>query len=285
MSKHPLTALTMMVGLLSMVALLSGAEPTNGVAKPTGLVPPKSHTGWYSHEESEQALQAAKILGKPLAIMYQDSQSTCPLHNGQREAWAEAPQLSSCVRLVVEARQREDNELLTKLRGQAKGKEGKFIPMLFLGDTSGTLLGVVPYKEPEPQFLTTVDTALKKFGPMTDPRKAKDVWSKFEQGKGHWEKGNIDAALSCYRVVKNAEKQGGKLSVFEEFRAEEEKILAKGTEELASAEELFQQDKQREARTAIAKIVQRYAGFQTAEDAKKLLKDHSSEPASTSKKS
>lgn len=277
MAPHRFVRLFVLIGAIGVSGTLPAQETTptpkaEPGAAPAPLVMPTSPTGWYSSKEAEHAMNAAKMFGRPLAILYQDSGSTCPLHNGQREAWMEAPQLSQFVKLVVETGTGyQDAPILRDLRNQAKGKEGKYIPMLFLGDASGKLLSVVKYEETEQNFNMSVGTALKTFGPMADPRKVKEWWAKLEQARTLWEKGEFGAAMNSYRLVKLAEKQSPTHAVVEAYKADEPKILAQAATDIAAAKQLLDQPEKQRARAELLKLQTRYATYPPADEVKALL--------------
>ncbi len=250
-----------------------GAEalpPEKPMSVTAKAVPPQSPTGWYSAAEYETAVQTAEVLGQPIALMYQDSKSTCPKHNGQRDTWMHSRELSCCVRVLLEMDSLGHVELLQKFRSEAGENAGRFIPMLFLGTASGEFLGVVPYAAPQQQFLTTLGGAIKSFGGIMPPQTVLGGWKKLEQGRKLWAEGKLDAALRCFIAVKKLERNNPKLGLFAELRKDEEQINQKGAEEVAAAKVLFDQGNRREGRTAVADICRRYAGFQPAEDAKAL---------------
>lgn len=238
---------------------------------PGNLVGPMSPSGWYLPAEFDNAVQAAETLGQPLAVMYQDSNSTCPKHNVQREVWLRAPELAGFVRVMVDSKTINESALLRQWRRDAADRAGHHIPILFLGDTSGKVLGVVPYKTLRPQFQTAIAGTLKAFGPTLPPKTAMNLWKNLEKARAHWENGKIDAALTCYMVVKREESKNPKLPIFAELGKDEQRINEKGAEEVAAVETLLRANKRGEARTAIAAIRRRYAGFQPAKDAKALL--------------
>jgi len=63
---------------LAIIAVLFACEAVH--AKKTSV--PKSD--WYTSEEFTEAVEVAEKFGKPLAMMWQNPESTCPRHNGQR---------------------------------------------------------------------------------------------------------------------------------------------------------------------------------------------------------
>jgi len=266
------------IGLLPAVLAIVFSLCSGGLAKEKpkqdsgdteALVGPSSPTGWYQPAEFDNAVKAAATLGQPLAILYQEPDSTCPKHNAQRSAWMRAPELTGFIRVSVDYR--AVPELVTDLRMEAKDKAGKIIPILFLGTASGKLLGVIPYAAPPMQFQVAVADALKSFGPVLSPKTALELWKKLRLARTLWKAGKTDAAMVCYQTIKREERKNPKLPIFLEMHKDDEKINDKGVEELAEIKQLFEQeDKQREARAALTAFRRRYANFKPAEDAKKL---------------
>jgi hypothetical protein len=256
-----------LLGCFSSVNGATGQKP----GEPGTLVVPNSPTGWYAPAEFGNAVQVASTLGQPLAVIYQETNSTCPKHNSQREAWMRTPELAGFVRAIVESDDPNQAELVQKFRQDAGARAGKFIPMLFLGTSSGTLLGVVPYKAPPLQLQATIGEALKSFGPVLPPKTACELWKKLKLGRSLWKKGKTDAAMTCYQAIKHEERKNPKLPIFDELRNDEAQINQKGAEELVAVKTLLEQGGDTgEARTALATIRRRYVKFEPAEEAKAL---------------
>ncbi|MDZ7619272.1 MAG: SHD1 domain-containing protein [Patescibacteria group bacterium] len=242
----------------------------NAAAGPGKLVPPSSPTGWYSSAEMEHALQASVTLGQPLALMWTEPMSTCPKCQAQTNEWLQARELSAFVRVLVPIKNGNQPPLLSSLLRQAAGKAGQYIPQLYLGTPTGQFLGVVPNATERTEFINTIGTALQQFGGMVPPDQMLDLWKKLGQARQFWSEGKFVPALRAYQEIKRAESVNPNLAIFQELKRDEPQILKMGEEELAAVSELVASGDQRKARTELANIRRRYAGFQTAEDAKEL---------------
>ena len=245
-------------------------EP-NDADEPNGkLVPPASPSGWYGVAEIDHALQASTILGQPLVLMWTDPTSTCPKCQAKTNQWLRARELGAFVRVVVPTQNTSPPKVMLSLIEQGSEKAGQFIPRLYLGTATGQFLGVVPYAADRAMFITTIGTALQQFGGILPPDQMLNLWKKLGQARQFWSKGEFIPALRAYQEVKRAESINPNLAIFQELKQDEPQILKMGEEELAAVRELAAAGDQRKARGELADIRRRYAGFQTAEDAKKL---------------
>jgi hypothetical protein len=171
--------------------------------------------------------------------------------------------------------------LLSSLIQHGGEKAGRYIPRLYLGTSTGQFLGVVPYAADRAAFITTLGTALQQFGGIVPPDQMLDLWKKLGQARQHWSEGKFIPALRSYQEIKRAEAINPNLAIFQELKQDEPQILKMGEEELAPVRELLAAGDQRKARAELANIRRRYAGFQTAEDAKELQETKPSQTAAT----
>ena len=85
-------------------------------------------------------------LGRPGAILYLDTASTCPLHNGQCTRWLDNSMLANYVVLKVDWKSKSPEfSAVARLRRESKDKAGNMIPMLFLVDQEIIYRDVLPY--------------------------------------------------------------------------------------------------------------------------------------------
>ena len=246
-----------------------GHDPTVG-SEPGTVMPPRSPTGWYTGAEMEQALQAAETLGQPMVLMFTDPASTCPKCRAQTQQWMRARELGAFVRVLISTKDPAQPPLFQKLSREAGERAGRFIPRLYLGTSTGELLGVVPYRTERPQYLNAVGAALKQFGGVVPPDQMMGLWRRLGQARQLWSEGKIAPALRGYQEVKRAESLNPNLAIFQELKNDEPQILQKGEEELEAVRQLLAEGDQRRTRAALANIRRQYAGFQTADDAKEL---------------
>jgi len=237
--------------------------------EPGTLVPPRSPTGWYSAQEIEAAKQASVTLGQPMALMLTEPNSSCPKCQRQTQTWMRARELGSFIRVLV-ATNGPSPQLLRTLRQQAGGKEGRFIPMLFLGTASGEYLGCVPYGAPPAAFMSTVGAAVKKYGPVVPPKAMMAAWQKLAKGRTLWSEGQIGPALRAYRDVRRIAEVNESLAIAKEWAKELPKINETAEQELAEVQAMFDAGEHRKARAEFADLRHRYAGFEAGEQAKKL---------------
>lgn len=247
----------------------ASAEP-DAAAELGKLVLPASPSGWYSSAEMDHALQASVTLGQPLALMWTDPTSTCPKCQAQTNEWLRARELGAFVRVLVPTKDATQPTLLSSLIQQGGEKAGRFIPQLYFGTPTGQFLGVVPNGAERTNFINTIGTALQQFGGIVPPDQMLNLWKKLGQARQLWSEDKFIPALRVYQEIKRAESVNPNLAVFQELKRDEPQILKMGEEELAPARELLAAGDQRKARAELANIRRRYAGFQTAEDAKGL---------------
>ena len=254
---------------------------SNAAVEPGKLVLPASPSGWYSSAEMDHALQASAMLGQPLVLMWTDPTSTCPKCQAQTNEWLRARELGAFVRVMVPTKDANQPALLSSLMQHGGEKAGRYIPRLYLGTSTGQFLGVVPNAAERTLFITTIGTALQQFGGMVPPDQMLDLWKKLGQARQHWSEGKFIPALRSYQEIKRAEAINPNLAIFQELKQDEPQILKMGEEELAPVRELLAAGDHRKARAELANIRRRYAGFQTAEDAKGLQEAKPSQTAAT----
>lgn len=111
---------------------------------------PRAKSGPVEVSSLEELKAKAAELGRPAAILYQDTVSTCPLHNGQCARWIENPALNNFVILKVDWKAKNDGiAAINRLRDASNDKAGNMIPMLFLVDDALAYKDVIPYKQDE----------------------------------------------------------------------------------------------------------------------------------------
>ncbi len=225
---------------------------------------------WHPAEKLDRAVAGAKKLGRPIAIMLQDSQSTCPLHNSQRSRWKSNSMFRYFVCVIAESKG-ERPPVLTALERAAAGKQGKFIPRIYLGTPEGDLLGVIPYKTPDADAAKLVRAALKKNGPMMSRAKALGLWKKLVKARKLWGDEKYAAAVACYSEIKAKAKTNPGLSVFKELAKDEKLINDKGKELIAKARQLAKDGQPDEAKALLTKLCRAFKSFDVAKECRAAL--------------
>lgn len=104
-------------------------------------------------------------LGRPMAILYMDTVSTCPLHNGQCSRWLDTPELGDFVVLKVDWKSKgEEIKAVSRLRRESKDKAGTMIPMLFLVDDQAAYQDVLPYNIDDGVVKKALQHEVEEFG-------------------------------------------------------------------------------------------------------------------------
>lgn len=237
------------------------------LAGPSALA--ASSRAWYKGRELDKAKNEAKLLGKPMVIMYQETGSGCPKHNAQRSKWRKLSTLRQFV--CVELDTSEEKAFMNSVRSKSAGQEGRYIPMLFLTTPDGKFLEVIPYKASSRALNSLVRAAQKKFGPVLPRAKAILLWRKLASARKLWKAQKYTNALACYRTVALAKKVNPNLPIVAELKTDEEAIDEHGAKPLKEAEALREKGEVVKAEGLLRKIQGTYKGFEPAKKAKELL--------------
>jgi len=224
---------------------------------------------WYKSWELDKAKNEAKLLGKPMVILYQDTGSNCPKHNAQRRKWRKLSTLRQFV--CVELDTSGEKAFINSVRRKSGGKEGRYIPMLFLTTPGGKFLEAIPYKASSTTLNKAVRAARKKFGPILPRAKAILLWKKLSSARKLWKAQKHTKALACYRTVALAKRVNPNLPIVAELKADEKAINEHGAKPLEDAATLRDNGEVAKAEGLLRKIMATYKGFDPAKKAQELL--------------
>ena len=224
---------------------------------------------WYTGGEFDKAKEQAKLLGKPIVILYQEDASTCPKHNTQRRKWRKLSTLRQfvCVQLDTS----DKDEIASVRQADKKNKQGKYIPMLFFTTPDGKFLDVIPYKASKTTTNKTIAAVRKKFGRVLPRAKAIMLWKKLSKARKLWKEEDYAAALACYRTVAIARKINPNLPIVKELKADEKAISEHAAPILKEAKTLHDDGETAKAVAMLQNVQQTYKGLEPAKGAKDLL--------------
>ncbi|MFH1730249.1 MAG: hypothetical protein ABIF82_01190 [Planctomycetota bacterium] len=224
---------------------------------------------WYNGRELDKAKNEAKLLGKPMVIMYQETGSGCPKHNAQRAKWRKLSTLRQFV--CIELDMSEEKAFINSVRSKSGGKEGRYIPMLFLTTPDGKFLEAIPDNASSTALNSLVRAAQKKFGPVLPRAKAIWLWKQLASARKLWKEQKHTNALACYRTVALAKNVNPNLPIVAELKTDEEAINEHGAKPLKEAETLRGNAEVANAESLLRKIIATYEGFDPAVKAQELL--------------
>ncbi len=235
---------------------------------------------WYNFADYNKAIDTAKRLGRPIALMWQETNSMNATHNDQRKLLENLKPLGyfACVKLDT----KEQPELLGKFiqaSGLLKQGQSVVVPMVLLGTIDGEFLGVIPAGARSEDAAKTALAALKQYGPLLPAPKALALWKKLEAARKSWSDGKFADALASYQEVRAAQKINSKFPILKEVENDTPEINKKGEELIAQSLQLAKESKFAEAKALIAKICDRFRGFKVAEAAEEAKKQIASEAA------
>ena len=225
---------------------------------------------WYSGADVDKGIEVAKVLGKPVAIMVQIDNSSCPLHNAQRARWRALSYLKHFVCVMVDVKQKGP-AALTSLQRAGGAKAGRFVPQLFVGSADGEFLDVVPYNTTNSDTEKKLKAARQSYGPVPPRATALALWKKLKVARKLWAEDKIGPAMGRYQQVRAKARANPKLPVFKELQKDAKAINAKGQELIKKAKKMAEDGKLAEAQAYAAKLVKAFKGFEVAKGAQQAL--------------
>lgn len=222
--------------------------------------PKEKGDGWYTVNNFDDAVKEARKLGRPLAILYATTNSTCPLANKKVAEWERMPGLSDFVRVRLFT---ADNlpDVFKSIRKGAVGKEGKYLPMLFIGRHDGEFLNLVKYEHNVAQGAEELNKAQKQFGETFSKEKMNTMWKKLEKAREAWTSGEHDKAMKEYCSLKKNAKDNRKLGIFEEVDADEPKIVKKAVADMEEVDALLDKGDATGAKARLTTLQKTYDEF------------------------
>jgi len=178
-------------------------------------------------------------------------------------------ELEVFVRIILDAGQRRP-ELFAAIQEQGREKQGKFIPMLFLGTSTGDFLDVIPYKTKKKEVVTKVNSSLKKF------RSVKMIQRLISEAEEFLAQEDYLEATSKAQKVKDVKNADGKLLAMADVILE--KITQETEKELVEAEKFIEVEDYLSADRALVRVQKTYRGLPVEIKASELLKDMRSNP-------
>ncbi len=227
-------------------------------------------SGWYTQQQKEDAKQAAKILGRPVAILW-----TIPGDGGsQATAWKHSKLLNYFVCIEFTSEGIGDPLLIHLLQKAGVNLRAPYPPYLLLGSVNGEYYGQLPSDGTRKEMDKTLQEALEKYGPLLSPERAMALWKKLQEARKLWKAEKYADAMKRYRDVVTARKVNPNLPVAKElWDNDRQAITKKGAEQLHAIEALMKDGKLAEAKDAAKKLYFIYKGFETANKAVTLYKE------------
>ena len=254
-------------------------QPQNPAAPPAPRPPATPVTkiprikAWYEMDEKAQALEAARIFGRPIALAWHlEGRSK----NNLRK-WKTSSLAKYCVGLTVASKLNKntyglDDELLRRVfMASGLDLQATRPPCVFICTTSGQFLSIVRADANKDGIAAVLREVAKKYGRIPTVRQAVGGWKRLDAARKHWSVGKYAAALDCYREVAALEKLNPAMPIIGELHKDTGAIALRGARELEAAKELLTTGKLKEAEARVRQIHRTYKGFDTAKEAKALF--------------
>lgn len=258
----------LLCGIAAMLLALSSA--------PAGMA---AEAKWYPSGDLDKAIETARKLGRPIAVLQQDPKAKTAQHSSQRGSFKRAKGIEQFVCVMLDVNSGGwDPPYLAKLRTSAKNqglmeKEGEFIPRLYLGTYDGEFLDVVPNGTSARATADALDAVLQKLGPLMPIPKAIAAWKNLDSARKFWKEEKYANAMALYMDIKVQEGKYPKMPLFEELKKDEWNINNKANEMLGQARQLLKDGKTDEARAMTQKVCSGFKGFDACKSANALMKE------------
>jgi len=254
-------------------------QPQNPAAPPAAKPPATPVTkiprikAWYEMDEKAQALEAARIFGRPIALAWHLEGRS----KGNLRKWKTSSLAKYCVGLTVMSKLNNntyglDDELLRRVfMASGLDLQATRPPCVFVCTTSGQFLGIVRADANKDGIAAVLREAAKKYGRIPTVRQAVAAWKNLDAARKLWSAGKHAAALNYYREVAALEKLNPAMPIIGELHKDTGAIALRGARELEAAKELLTAGKLEEAEARVRQIHRTYKGFDTAKEAKVLF--------------
>jgi hypothetical protein len=254
-------------------------QPQNPAAPPAAKPPATPATriprikGWYEMNEKAQALEAARIFGRPIALAWHLEGRS----KGNLRKWKTSSLAKYCVGLTVASKLNKntyglDDELLRRVfTASGLDLQATRPPCVFVCTTGGQFLAIVRADTDKDGIAAVLREVAKKYGRIPTVRQAVGAWKKLDAARKHWSAGKYAAALDYYREVAALEKLNPAMPIIGELHKDMGAIALRGARELEAAKELLTTGKLKEAEARVRQIHRTYKGFDTAKEAKALF--------------
>lgn len=258
-------------GLLFFALILGlGAAQAGEADAPVG---PKAKNGWYSDAELDQAFADARLLGRPVVLLFTIPDSSCPLLTSQQDVWLREKGLAPFVRIIVDQAGESGEARATvkrwrdEWRATAVGEYGQHIPSLLMGTGTGEYCAMVQYKGTPKSMKDAIDKTMDAVGPQCDEKTALQLRKTHKKAKEDWAAGNTVRALDQFRQLRMSEKKKPKFPLFAEMKSDLEAIETRCSEEIARFLALLDEGKTEDARTLYEKVRWDFRQFPGADKA------------------
>ena len=233
--------------------------------------PKKAKDGWYLNDALDDAVEEARLMGRPLAIIYRDSGPNASKTNGAVTKFKRAPGLKQFVRVLVNWPGDIPPVLMKMLDNGGREKQKPKVPLMFLGTYDGGFFGVANRDAPRDEVNAIVKTSLREYGPLIKTATMKKLWARLKKARELWGKKEFSEAMGHYRKIKATE-NNPRHAISAELGKDAPAINALGKQELNKATDLFKSEKYEEAKSAASKVRAMYKGFEPADEAAALLR-------------
>ena len=257
-------------------------KPANKPAVPT-VQKPLSFTWpiikqWYEPGEDAKAIQAAKLLGRPIAIAwYVEGKPKGCVRRWKRSEVAKYFVCLSAVEKVTGTTKEGKLKYtiahsVVKPIHKASGIGKVKAPCLFIATWDGKYLGVIKREVTDKNAINDAARKIvKDYGKLLRTTQAHNGWKNLRAARKLWHSGKYDAAMEHYRIVISVAKVNSSMAIAAELNKDAVAIDHRGAEQLKVAGDQLRKGELYKAEDTVRKIHYAYNGFETAKDAKALF--------------
>ena len=272
-------SLCLAVALAAPPSFAADAKPADKPAGPTVPEPeaikwPRIKT-WYKPGQEAEAIRAAKLLGRPIAIAwYVEKRSKSSLARWKKSDVAKYFVGFSVTEKATGVTQEGKLQYamthpLVKRIHEASGVGEVKAPCLFMATWKGDYLGVIPRRIKDAKVInTTARDAVKKYGKLVQVSQVRSGWKNLMAGRRLWRDGKHDAAMKHYRKVMALANMNPRMGIVTELNKDGLAINHRGAPLLSAAQGQYGRGELDKAEETVRQIHKRYRGFWVAKQAK-----------------